>query len=425
MAGETCFTKNQLHFFRICHLATNILPAQLRIIFVDLWNKYFSSRNGTWSNTAANGAIFFSKESELNKKRNRNMLNEMKHGDIEKWDCTMLFYGILYSSSIGQNLCPSIRGYVNHLRDFRNKSFAHVSKGELTACDFQAAFNQLLQALVSLQCDVSAVKEARNLNSFSTEEIYELRSKLMMEKEAQAKIDLRISDLESRVVVLENCCCKFSNDDDDVYSNLIVDEHTAQNSNVRFKILPDKPKHRVVKRKQVDDTVNTLHELRTLHYGKITGAFIVGHPLSGKTECAASIANILVNKGLENVAIMNAETDECFLHSLKELTKKLNCRTASFPSLEKATVRSQIELLSMLIKEKLLGLSSTWLIILDGVSMETKDLLDYLPCPGEQGKVYYKILEHIFTIRKRSRISSWVCVMPPRLRRFLNLKNDT
>ena len=380
---KCCFKKNQLNFFRVCHLATNVVPCKLREVFVHQWNLQYSSQHGQWSNTSKNGQDFVSMESETNKRRNREMLNTMQNGDIELWDCTMLFYGLLFSSSIGRNLDSEIRRHVDSLREFRNQSFAHVNKGEVTSSDFQVILNRLLQALLGLRCDTSPVKQVQNLNSFTTDEVNQLQERLEDEKIAQSELDKRICKIEDRLWDLEKKTCPNESDEEGDYANIVEKPFNRDKSVRTFAILPDKPNHATIHRHQVNEVIKSLEDLRIMHDDKITSVFIVGEPLSGKTECARMIGQTL-SKNTPIIATIQCGSFQQFALSLKQLSQKLGYNKGSFLSLDKASISSQIEMLSLFVKEKLYTLSS-WLIILDDVLEETKELLDYLPQPGDQG----------------------------------------
>jgi len=45
----------------------------------------------------------------------------MINGDTSEWDCTMLFYAILFSDCIGPTLNPVVRSNVDDLRRFWNE----------------------------------------------------------------------------------------------------------------------------------------------------------------------------------------------------------------------------------------------------------------------------------------------------------------
>lgn len=387
-----CFTKNQLNFFRVCHLVTNVLPCELGNIFVQQWNLLYASTHGTWCNTPQNGQAFLSMESGSNKKRNGELIRTMKNGNTKEWDCTMLFYALLYSSSVGENLDSEMRGHLNSFRKFRNDCFAHVSKGELTSSEFQIILNKLVQALVGLRRDASSVKKVQNLNSFTSEEIYQLETKLAAEKAAQFEMDKRICSLENRVLHLESKNCEVFIEDYSNFRELSLDEDNS----THFVILPQAPNHPVIKHHQVDEIVKSLSDLKVLQNEKITSIFILGDPLSGKTVCANTVGQIL-SKQNSIVVALKCDSFQTFASSLKCLAERFDYPGASFPGLEKASIEAQIEIISLFVKEKLSILSS-WVVIFDGVLQETKELLKYLPQPGQEGE--HSNLEAVAKCRK-------------------------
>ena len=98
MALSKEYTKEQLNYFRICHVTTDILAEGLREVFKREWdNQYKSTTLGEWKDVAQNGTDFYNGESPRNQRRNTHLLATMINGNRVGWDCTMLFYAILYS----------------------------------------------------------------------------------------------------------------------------------------------------------------------------------------------------------------------------------------------------------------------------------------------------------------------------------------
>ena len=120
MATGLKYTTEQLNYYRICYVVTDILTEGLRTIFKQEWDNRYKTTLGEWKDQPKNGMDFWNGESTRNRKRNAGLLTTMKNGDRAEWDCTMLFYAILYSDCI-HSLNSSIRSNVDHLRKFRNK----------------------------------------------------------------------------------------------------------------------------------------------------------------------------------------------------------------------------------------------------------------------------------------------------------------
>ena len=144
MALSKEYTKEQLNYFRICYVTTDILAEGLREVFKREWdNQYKSTPLGEWKDVAQNGTDFYNGESLRNQRRNAHLLATMINGNRAEWDCTMLFYAILYSDCVGPYLASTVRKNVDDLRKFRNEEFAHIPQGSLPEMDFQNAISFL------------------------------------------------------------------------------------------------------------------------------------------------------------------------------------------------------------------------------------------------------------------------------------------
>ena len=125
------YNKEQLNYFRICYIVTKILTTGLRIIFKQEWDsRYGTTRSGEWKDEPKNGMDFRNKESPRNQRKHARLHTTMTGGNRADWDCTMLFYAILYSDCI-HGLNPVVRSNVDTRRKFRNEDFAHISDGNL------------------------------------------------------------------------------------------------------------------------------------------------------------------------------------------------------------------------------------------------------------------------------------------------------
>ena len=82
MALSKEYTNEELNYFRICKVTTDILAEGLRVIFKQEWdNQYKSSLLGEWKDDPQNGTDFCSMESPASKRRNGRLLATMKNGD--------------------------------------------------------------------------------------------------------------------------------------------------------------------------------------------------------------------------------------------------------------------------------------------------------------------------------------------------------
>ena len=127
------YTNEELNYFRICHVATSLLPPALTTVFKQEWNAHYKATHGEWLNTSKNATDLYNGESHGNQRRlDRDPLLVVKNGNSDDWDCTSLFFVILNSTSIGSVMNPTVESNVKDLRDFRNRSFAHVARGKVS-----------------------------------------------------------------------------------------------------------------------------------------------------------------------------------------------------------------------------------------------------------------------------------------------------
>ena len=188
MATATEYTAEQLNYYRICYVATDILPDGLRSIFKQEWDNRYKVTMGEWKDEPRNGTDFYNAESPRNQRRNAHLLATMINGDTSEWDCTMLFYAILFSDSIGPGLNALVKSNVDDLRSFRNKEFAHLSRGQLSEGDFQIAMGKVRAAFQGLGLSTVQIQDITNQNTFPIEEFRDILNKVEdLEKELQEK----------------------------------------------------------------------------------------------------------------------------------------------------------------------------------------------------------------------------------------------
>ena len=116
------YSEEQLNYFRLCHIATDILPPALRLLFKQEWDNRYKITLGEWNDTPQNGLDFKNGESADNQSRNAEQLLTMVNGNRAQWDCTMLFYAILHSDSIRPGLSKLIRKNVHNSESFEINS---------------------------------------------------------------------------------------------------------------------------------------------------------------------------------------------------------------------------------------------------------------------------------------------------------------
>ena len=165
------YTREKLNYFRICHVVTDILPQGLRSIFKQEWDSRYQATLGEWKDTPQNGMDFYNRESPRCRTRNARLLETIRNGNRAQWDCTTLFFAILYSNSIGHGLSAAVRSSVDDLREFRNDEFAHLPHGQLSDLQFRLAVRKVENAFRSLGLSVGEIRNICKQKTFPTEEL--------------------------------------------------------------------------------------------------------------------------------------------------------------------------------------------------------------------------------------------------------------
>ena len=177
MTTATEYTPEQLNYYRICYVTTDILPEGLRTIFKQEWDSRYKATMGEWKDEPRNGTDFYYAESPRNQKRNAHLLATIVKGNRAEWDCTMLFYAILYSDCIS-GLNAVVKSNVDDLRKIRNEEFAHMPQGQLSDLDFQSAMSKVLGAFQALGLSTVQIQQIKNQKSFPTDELRDVLSKV-------------------------------------------------------------------------------------------------------------------------------------------------------------------------------------------------------------------------------------------------------
>ena len=88
MACVTEYSPEQLNYYRICYITTDVLADGLRTVFKQEWDNRYKSTKGEWKDEPKNGLDFYNGESPRNQKRNSRLLDTMIDGNNAEWDCT-------------------------------------------------------------------------------------------------------------------------------------------------------------------------------------------------------------------------------------------------------------------------------------------------------------------------------------------------
>ena len=358
------YTREKLNYFRICHVVTDILPQGLRSIFKQEWDSRYQATLGEWKDTPQNGLDFYNRESPRSRTRDARLLETIRNGNRAQWDCTTLFFAILYSNSIGHGLGAAVRSSVDDLREFRNDEFAHLPHGQLSDLQFRLAVRKVENAFRSLGLSVGEIRNICKQKTFPTEELQNVLKNVQTFEEQHRFLE------EQHHILAEQL-------------------HSDVSS---FCILPPKPSHEIAPREgEVCKITKQLERLREGNENGLSYLYISGNPGSGKSQLAGLVAQKFykaTNKDLKSptfVMTLNAENSKTLLESYASLARHIKCpeytimRTLNSTKMQ---FEEKVSNLKDLIATKI-SLYSSWLLVVDNVS-SLSDTHDFLPRYGDE-----------------------------------------
>ena len=348
MAASPEYDKEQLNYYRISYVTTDILAEGLRSVFKQEWDNRYKTTLGEWKDDPESGMYFFNGESLLNQVRNRRFLRTMLNGNRSKWDCNMLFYAILDSDCIGKGLNTTVKTNVDILRKFRIEEFADMRRGLLTDRDFQDAIGKICGAFQALGLSTKQIDDVKNQTRFPTKE---------------SRLISKVGDLQMELLQLEQ--------------QLKVLKDELKNKVSHFCVLPAKPSHHVTERnREATEITKRLKALKEVNKKDLSYLYISGKPGSGKSQLAGLVAKRFFEEANEIpsatpcVMTLNAESPDSLLWSYTLMARQLKCpehavtNTLNFKDIK---IEEKIASLKMLVATEI-GLYTTWLLVVDNVS---------------------------------------------------------
>ena len=389
------YSEEQLNYFRVCHIATDILPQALRLLFKQEWDNYYKATLGEWKDRPQNGLDFKNGESPANQRRKARLLATMVNGDRAEWDCTMLFYAILFSDSIGHRLSPLIKTNVDDLRKFRNEDFAHMTEGQFSSADFRITVAKVETAFRALGLSTVEIETVRNQKSFPTDELQnvttsnqkltqDLRTKALELQDKDTKLQDKTKELLGKDIEFQEEKVKFEGKEAELQDRLKtteqqrkVFEEQLQRKVEPFCVLPPRPSHVIASRDcHVDKVTQKLLKLRKANENTISYCYISGNPGSGKSQLAGLVAEKYYKEGSKDktapscVMTLSAENPEVLLTSYLSLARKMHCPECTINTTENSkdlNNERKIAIIKDLIATKI-HLYSSWLLVVDNVT---------------------------------------------------------
>ena len=372
------YSLKQLNYFRLCYVGFNLVPVGLRQIFRNEWDfLYKTTPLGEWKDTPQNGRDFCNIESRRSRTRNARTLAKIQNGNTAEWDCTCLFFAILYSDSIGTTLSPAISKDVDDLRQFRN-DIAHISEAELTDTDFKSNVGKVIAAFTSLGLPINDIEDVKNQTSFPTKEIENMKKQVL---DLQTEMEQTKRDLEETKNTLHST----------------QEENKTLTQEMSFKpepfcFLTLTPPHEVIKRfNDIERITNKMQELHNSDNGAVSTIYLSGNPGCGKSQLVRQVGHEFFSKrsgDAENllfVATLNAESIETLADSYITLGRHLGLTEYTLTSLETSRTEKPGETILQLKRLILPNVRkySKWMIIADNV-VDLTSVRSFLPQTGSE-----------------------------------------
>ena len=369
------YSQEQLNYFRLCYIGFDLVPVGLRQIFKNEWDFLYKATSiGEWKDTAQNGRDFFNNESKASHKKNARCLATIHNGNTAKWDCTCLFFAILYSDTVGTTLSPATRKEVDDIRQVRNE-IAHITEAKLSDADFQNFVDRVLNAFTSLGLAITEIQEIKNQTTFPTKEVENIKNQA---RDLQTELDQTKSTLQSTKAALVST--KEEN-------KSLTQEISAKLQS--FCILASRPPHVIIRRSHdIERITKKMEELYNGSSGAVSTVFLSGNPGCGKTQLAREIGQQLFSEQSNDlifVATLNTESIESLVDSYLTLGRYLGITEYALTSLDSLKKVKPIEAIKQLHRLILPKTSkfTKWLIIADNV-IDLRLVRDLLPQTGSK-----------------------------------------
>ncbi|XP_068694775.1 uncharacterized protein [Montipora foliosa] len=379
MATGPEYTDEQLNYFRICFITTDVITEGLRTIFKQEWdNRYKATALGEWKDVPRNGLDFKNQESPRNQRRNAGLLATMVNGNRAEWDCTMLFYAILYSDCIGGGLNAVVRSNVDHLRNSRNQDFAHLPQGHVKESEFQTAVGKILVAFQALGLSDLKIQETRNQMSFPTGELVKVLQEVNNLKDELKEKEQELKEKGETLKETEQ-------------HRKVLQKQLQKEAPSAFCILPPKPSHDVAERDHdLAKIAQHLKQLKETNESRLTSLYISGNPGSGKSQLAGLVAKKLFDEKKQIagestfVMTLNAHGLDSLLESYVSFARLLKCSEYAVTNTvndKDLKTEGKIANIQSLIRTKV-EIYSSWLLVVDNV-VNLIEMNPHLPETGD------------------------------------------
>ncbi len=186
------------NFFRFALLITDVIPRHLRQLFKDGWNNQFPLI--PWTDNGASGQNFLTKiQNKKTQMKDQQIKEKIKNGDTSEWDCTTLFFAILYSRV--PIIDAPMKKNVDGLRIMRNTYFGHVTSSQLLKQEFDDLIADLIQIFTALGFNTNDITDVET-KTLETFDFKSLQEELKIENEKNDEFDKRLGLVEGKVSLI-------------------------------------------------------------------------------------------------------------------------------------------------------------------------------------------------------------------------------
>ena len=180
---STRLSVDEENFLKLTRIILDELRGKLRNLFITEFERKYGFPYG---DDPAAGTFFLSNVLLQNRSKDAGVRDKIQNGDSNKFDCTSLFYCILYSGALLQ---PAMRRkdlrtqpcnsseLLDMLREHRNM-FAHSTSAEINQTEFDDRVNRMQMIYQQLGWSCTDLQQAAS-DPLTTEECHRLEQALL------------------------------------------------------------------------------------------------------------------------------------------------------------------------------------------------------------------------------------------------------
>ena len=204
---STPLSAEEENFLRLTRIILHDLPSKLRSLFISEFARKYGRPYG---NDAASGAFFLGNILPQNRCRDATVRNNIGHGDTAAFDCTTLFYCILYSGALlqppmrsGSARVPPLNSseLIDQLREHRNK-LAHSTSATISQADFNTRVSELQAIYRQLRWSCTDLQQAAT-GPLTTAECFRMQQALLSERAHNNALDQIVHTHDLRLQAVE------------------------------------------------------------------------------------------------------------------------------------------------------------------------------------------------------------------------------